>query len=94
MNDNDCSRVFALLSEYLDQELAAGSCEDLEEHLRGCPECIEFVESLKRSRELCRQFGHSQPAAAVGADSMASLRRAYQKMLARRRDSQANASRS
>jgi RNA polymerase sigma-70 factor (ECF subfamily) len=91
MNGRDCSRVFALLSEYLDRELAPARCEELEEHLRGCPRCIEFVASLKRSVELCRQYGGCRTAPPVDAEAMARFRRAYQSMLARRRGSPENA---
>jgi RNA polymerase sigma-70 factor, ECF subfamily len=89
MNDSDCGRVFALLSEYLDRELPPATCAEMEQHLRGCPECIEFVRSLKRSMELCRQFGSSLPAPPVNAVAMGNLREAYEKMLARRRGSEA-----
>jgi len=85
MNDNDCSRVFGLLSEYLDRDLAPATCEELEEHLRGCPECVEFVRSLKRNIQLCRQLGECMPAPPLGQEVMAGLRRAYEEMLARRR---------
>jgi RNA polymerase sigma-70 factor (ECF subfamily) len=85
MNDNDCGRVFALLSEYLDQELATASCDELEDHLRDCPECIQFVRSLKRSTQLCHQLGNCRPVPEVGSEAMASLRQAYERMLAKRR---------
>jgi RNA polymerase sigma-70 factor (ECF subfamily) len=84
MNDSDCGRVFALLSEYLDQELAPTTCEELEEHLRGCPQCIQFVQSLKRSVLLCHQYGDCRTAPPINPELMAGIRRAYQEMLARR----------
>jgi RNA polymerase sigma-70 factor (ECF subfamily) len=87
MNDRDCSMIFAMLSEYLDRELPPASCGELEEHLRDCPECIQFVHSLKRSVELCRQFGTSQIAEPVLPEKLAELRAAYDRMLARRRRS-------
>jgi RNA polymerase sigma-70 factor (ECF subfamily) len=85
MNERDCSRIFAMLSEYLDRDLPPSTCGDLEEHLRDCPECIQFVDSLKRSVELCRQYGSSRPPEAVGPDQLAELRAAYDRMLVRRR---------
>jgi len=85
MNDRDCSRIFALLSEYLDRELPPASCGDLEEHLRDCPECIQFVDSLKRSVELCRRYGASRSPEPVPPEKLAELRAAYDRMLARRR---------
>jgi RNA polymerase sigma-70 factor (ECF subfamily) len=91
MNDSDCGRVFALLSEYLDQELAPAKCEELEEHLRGCPECIQFVQSLKRSVQLCHRYRNCGPARPVDPEVMAGFRHAYQKMLAKRRGPHENA---
>jgi anti-sigma factor RsiW len=85
MNDSDCTRIFALLSEYLDGELAPVTCEEFEAHFRGCPECIQFLDSLKRSRDLCHQFGKAAAGPPADEAGMASLRQAYQKMLARRR---------
>jgi RNA polymerase sigma-70 factor (ECF subfamily) len=85
MNDRDCARIFATLSQHLDRELPPATCGDLEEHLRDCPECIQFIESLKRSVELCREYGSSRPAEAVAPEKLAELRAAYDRMLARRR---------
>jgi anti-sigma factor RsiW len=85
MNDRDCSHIFAMLSEYLDRELPPSTCGDLEEHLRDCPECIQFVNSLKRSVELCRRFGASCPPETVDPKALAELRSAYDRMLAKRR---------
>ena len=85
MDNSDCDRIFALLSEYLDQELFPARCEELELHLSGCPDCIEFLQSLKRSRHLCHQLGKSIPVPPLDQESMAELRGAYEAMLARRR---------
>ena len=86
MHDRDCDRVFALLSEYLDRELAPATCEELEAHLSGCPECVEFVRSLMRSMQLCRQLGNCLPGPPVlDSQAQSGLRRAYEAMLARRR---------
>jgi anti-sigma factor RsiW len=51
---DDCKGIFEKLSEYLDAELEAGTCEQLEEHLADCPPCIEFIESLKQTVGACR----------------------------------------
>lgn len=85
MNDRDCMQIFAMLSEYLDRELPASTCGHLEEHLRDCPECIQFVDSLKRSVDLCRRYGASRPPEPVAPDRLAELRAAYDRMLAKRR---------
>jgi hypothetical protein len=83
--DRDCARIFAMLSEYLDRELGEGSCGKLEVHLRDCPECIQFVDSLKRSIDLCHRYGVEQLHEPVSPEALAGLRSAYDKMLARRR---------
>ena len=87
MHDSDCDRVFALLSEYLDRELAPGTCEELEIHLSDCPECVEFVRSLKLSMQLCHQLRRSMPPP-LDPEAMTGFRRAYEEMLARRRISE------
>lgn len=62
MNDLDCQQVFALLSEYIDGELPEDVCASLAAHIEKCPACIEFVESLRKARDLCRGFqGAEQP---------------------------------
>jgi RNA polymerase sigma-70 factor (ECF subfamily) len=77
--------IFAALSAYLDRELPPATCGELEEHLRDCPECVEFVDSLKRSIGLCRQFGAATAPERVAPEKLDELRSAYDRMLARRR---------
>ena len=36
-------------SAYLDAELPPGDCAEIEKHIAGCPPCVEFVESLRKS---------------------------------------------
>ena len=86
MNDRDCAQIFMMLSQYLDRELPPATCGDIEKHLRDCPECIQFVESLKRTVEFCRQYGESRPPEPVPSEKLAELRAAYDRMLARRRN--------
>ncbi len=52
-NKAKCHDVFEMLSEYLDQELTPQTCAEIEAHLAGCPPCIEFLNSLKRTIRLC-----------------------------------------
>ncbi|MEZ5402757.1 MAG: zf-HC2 domain-containing protein [Bryobacteraceae bacterium] len=56
MTATECRDVFARLSEYLDKDLPPDLCERIEAHIEGCAPCVEFVESLRKSTELCRQF--------------------------------------
>ncbi len=45
----ECVALFAKLSEYLDGELEAGACADIDGHLTDCDRCQEFLESLRRA---------------------------------------------
>jgi anti-sigma factor RsiW len=57
----DCRRIFSLLSDYLDAELTPQTCDEIRRHIEGCEPCVAFVESLRRSIELCREFPQAAP---------------------------------
>lgn len=84
MNNEECRDVFARLSEYLDGELPENACEELEQHIRGCAPCVEFVESLRKSVHLSRQYQPAEPPPALSAESEQVLRDAYHRMRAER----------
>lgn len=81
-----CKEVFAALSEYLDMELSPASCEELEEHLKDCPPCIEFVESLRKSIDLCRSYSPTDLPRRLTEDARHEVQEAYKKMLLARED--------
>jgi len=76
-----CKEVFAALSEYLDMDLPPESCEELESHLEGCPPCIEFVKSLRKSIELCREYTPTELPKPLSDEARHQLQEAYQRML-------------
>jgi anti-sigma factor (TIGR02949 family) len=82
---NDCKEVFAKLSEYLNAELEPGDCDDLERHVADCPPCIEFIDSLRKSVALCREFKPPEAPAPLPDDVREKLRAAYERTLAKRR---------
>ena len=84
MKENECQDVFARLSELLDEELPAGTCEELERHIQNCAPCVEFVESLKKSVALHRAYRPTADSPQLSPDVKQSLREAYQRMLAHR----------
>jgi len=45
-----CREIIALLSEYIDGSLPAERARALEDHLAICPPCIDFLESLRKTR--------------------------------------------
>lgn len=80
MPDRHCKRIFAALSEYLDGELPAKNCYELEKHLRGCAPCLTYLETLKATIEACRNY----PAPKAPRPSP-SVRRAIMKILQQQR---------
>ncbi len=54
--DTHCRQIFAALSEYLDGELPATNCRELERHLKGCKPCLAFLASLKTTVQACRNL--------------------------------------
>jgi anti-sigma factor RsiW len=81
----NCREVFALLSGYLDLELPPDACREIESHLAGCPPCIEFVESLRKTVELCRTFRPQVMPDPISRKAREQLLEAYHAMLAARR---------
>lgn len=53
---DDCKEIFALLSDYLNLELPADTCREIEAHIANCPPCVDFVNSLRQTVTLCRQY--------------------------------------
>lgn len=52
----ECKELFARLSEYLDGELTAELCQELQQHLEGCAPCKAFARTLRQTVDLCRQL--------------------------------------
>lgn len=57
MHDHEnCHKLFAQLSEYIDQELDEVTCQSIEKHMQQCPPCQACLSTLKRTVKLCRQM--------------------------------------
>lgn len=78
----NCKEVFALLSEYLNLELPPDACQEIEQHLAGCPPCIEFANSLKKTVEICRRYEPAEMPKPIEEGAREQLLAAYRKMLA------------
>jgi anti-sigma factor (TIGR02949 family) len=50
----ECMELLGRLSDYLDDDLPQDACRQLEEHLEDCPQCVAFLESLRRTVALVR----------------------------------------
>jgi anti-sigma factor RsiW len=86
-NPETCREVFELLSQYLDLELPPEACQEIEGHLAGCPPCVEFAESLRRTVDLCHEYEASVMPEPLSASARGELQRAWDRMLAARRAS-------
>jgi anti-sigma factor RsiW len=73
----DCSTVLQHLSEYLDEELPPGTCEEIASHLSTCTDCDVAKQQLLRSIEVCRQFRSADGPAELPAEVREALKAAY-----------------
>src|SRR3990167_5471274 len=65
-----CVAILRKLSAYIDDELPGTLCDELRKHLGACPNCEEFVTSLRQTVTLCKH----QPAPALSAAERARMR--------------------
>jgi anti-sigma factor RsiW len=49
-----CLRILRELSAYIDDELSGTICGEIRRHLGACPNCEDFVASLRQTVALCR----------------------------------------
>lgn len=85
MSIRECKDIFALLSQYLDEELPDDVCREIDAHLSGCAACVQFVESLKKTIEFCRNCPSPECTDPLPDSAREELYAAYQKMLAARK---------
>jgi hypothetical protein len=79
-----CRELFAMLSDYLNLDLPPAACQEIESHLAGCPPCIEFADSLRRTVDLCRSYRPDEMPAPISEDARERLLDAWHKMLSSR----------
>jgi anti-sigma factor RsiW len=65
-----CLHILRELSAYIDDELSGDICLEIRRHLGACPNCEDFVASLRQTVSLCR---HS-PAPALSSSDRARMR--------------------
>lgn len=52
----DCNEVYRHLCQNLDERLNTPECRQFREHLARCPNCIAYLDSLKKTISLYRQY--------------------------------------
>jgi anti-sigma factor RsiW len=53
---SNCLDLFEKLSEYIDRELDAPTCDDIEAHIRDCKPCQVCLGTLKQTIALCKHL--------------------------------------
>jgi RNA polymerase sigma-70 factor (ECF subfamily) len=85
MPSDDCKEVLALISQYLDLELPPEACHEIERHIDGCPPCVEFAESLRKTVDLCHRYEPDEMPAPLSENARSELEAAWRKMLEARK---------
>jgi RNA polymerase sigma-70 factor, ECF subfamily len=70
-----CKRLFALLSDYMDQEIDPALCENVEGHLDDCSPCKAYLASLEETVRRCQRHCTEELKAKVRAQVRALLRK-------------------
>lgn len=52
--------LFERLSEYIDRELDAPTCHEIESHIKACKPCQVCLKTLKQTVNLCRNLERHQ----------------------------------
>ena len=52
---DECRRILTVVSAYLDGDLDAAACAEIETHCRQCARCAETIAGLREAVGLCRQ---------------------------------------
>lgn len=52
-----CAELLGALSDYIDGELEARLCAEIEAHMRDCPDCQIMVDTLRKTVVLYRLHG-------------------------------------
>lgn len=65
MPEPRCRVFFDQLSDYIDGELAASLCAELEHHLADCPNCRIVVDTTRKTVSLYRRTGQAEMPAGV-----------------------------
>lgn len=55
-----CGEMLEMLSDYIDGELEARLCAEIEAHMRECPDCQVMVDTLRKTVVLYRIHGHAE----------------------------------
>ncbi len=52
----NCKDIFNRICDTLDQTLDSPTCRDLKHHLDDCPDCLAYLDSMKKTIVLYRKY--------------------------------------
>lgn len=55
-----CKEMLGALSDYIDGEMEASLCQEIERHMAGCGDCRAVVDTLRKTVYLYRDYGHTE----------------------------------
>ncbi|HET8759828.1 MAG TPA: zf-HC2 domain-containing protein [Nitrospiria bacterium] len=70
-----CLKRLGKLSAYLDRELPAAACKEIQKHMAGCADCRVVLKTLKKTIALCRQAPAKPPSRAALARVLSAVKR-------------------
>lgn len=52
----NCKKTYKYICENLDEDLNSPTCLKVKEHLKDCPNCIAYLDTLKKTLILYREY--------------------------------------
>ncbi len=78
-----CRVVFKYICDNLDERLDSPQCREIRGHLARCPNCLAYLDSLKKTIELYRGYSHPRLSANVRKRLHMNLRRRVSSLVER-----------
>ncbi|MCS6806893.1 MAG: zf-HC2 domain-containing protein [Acidobacteriota bacterium] len=54
----ECKQLVTLLSEFIDGQLPAHLCQEIQAHIADCAPCVAFVNTLRKTIQMCQELPH------------------------------------
>jgi predicted anti-sigma-YlaC factor YlaD len=80
-----CKEVYHEICDSLDQDLNSPRCREIKKHLEECPDCKEYLSSMKKMVVLYRTVPAPQISTAVSKNLSTAINSAWQISAPRRR---------
>lgn len=54
--NKNCSHFVKLICESLEEDIGSSFCEELENHLKECPDCCTHIETMRKTVAFCKKI--------------------------------------